>query len=356
MRRPWLAALAACIAAAIVGCGGSSSPSGGTSSGGGGGSSAEGATIGYSTTFLADPFQALEQSNSQQQAKEQGLNMLQPTNAGGDIAQQANDIRNLITQGAKGLVLSVQDPKGIIPALDFAQQRGVKVVTIGTGVAGGHVVISVRGDNVGMGASACEAMGERLHGRGTVLSLQGALSSVEGRERTAGFRDCMERSFPGIKLIERPTDWDAKKAADQAQTIMSATPDLAGIYLQSDSTMLQAVSQVMKKAGKLNKVGEPGHVTLVTIDGTKLAHDDIRAGVVDATVSQPLDKFAQYSVSYLKDALAGKMPAVGATDHGSRIVEVDGNLQDQLPCPLVTSKNVDDPSLWGNQKAVVAGG
>jgi hypothetical protein len=53
-------------------------------------------------------------------------------------------------------------------------------------------------------------------------------------------------------------------------------------------------------------------------------------------------------VQYLLDALAGKELKLGKTDHGSEVVEFNGNKMDLLPAVLVTKANVDDKSLWGN--------
>lgn len=47
--------------------------------------------------------------------------------------------------------------------------------------------------------------------------------------------------------------------------------------------------------------------------------------------------------------MQGKTFKPGPTDHDSEIVKLPGGiLEDQLPAPLVTKENVDDPGLWGN--------
>ena len=78
------------------------------------------------------------------------------------------------------------DSKAIIPALDFAAEQNVPVVSIDIGPDGGSLYAIVRADNVGMGWIACEAMAKAIGDTGKVLSLQGALTSINGRERTQG--------------------------------------------------------------------------------------------------------------------------------------------------------------------------
>ena len=209
----------------------------------------------------------------------------------------------------------------------------------------------VRSDNMEMGEKICKAMGEALKGKGTVLSLMGDQANAAGRDRTVGFDKCLAANFPDIKLIERPTYWKPDKATSTAQTIVTATPDLSAIYMQSDSIMHSGVNSVLKSAGKLHKVGEPGHIFLASIDGTPPALQALRDGYMDIVVSQPLDQYAQYSIHYAKAALDGKTFAPGPTDHGSVIIKDGDNLRDVLPSTVVTSANASDPNLWGNGKA-----
>jgi ABC-type sugar transport system substrate-binding protein len=223
----------------------------------------------------------------------------------------------------------------------------VPVVTIDIGPDGGSVYAIVRADNVGMGEIACRDMAEAIGEEGTVLSLMGAQTSINGRERSDGFRECM-KDYPNITLIEEPTDWDAAKQAAALQTTLNANPDLAGIFQQSDYA-LSATLNVLTQAGRDAKVGEEGHIYNISIDATPQALQLVRDGALDAAISQPLDGYAKYGVQYLQDALDGKELKVGPTDHGSEIVEFNGNMMDLLPATLVKIDNVDDAALWGNQ-------
>jgi ABC-type sugar transport system substrate-binding protein len=159
----------------------------------------------------------------------------------------------------------------------------------------------------------------------------------------------MTESFPDIELIEQPTYWKTDRATSVAQTVVTSTPDLAGIYMQSDAVMLAGVLNVLKSADKLTKVGEDGHIYLISIDGTPFALEQVRAGLLDATISQPLNLYVKYGLEYLQGAVAGETFEVGATDHDSRIEDFSGNLMDLLPAPVVTAANVDDSTLWANQ-------
>jgi ABC-type sugar transport system substrate-binding protein len=309
---------------------------------------AAGETVGYSSPFLFSQFQVILQDQAGEQAAAAGLNMLAPTNADGDSGKQITDVRSLIGAGAKGLIVVANDSKAIIPALDFAAAQKVPVVSIDIGPDGGALYAIVRADNVGMGWIACEAMAKAIGETGKVLSLQGAQTSINGRERTQGFHDCITQKFPNIELIERPTDWDAQKQAAALQTVLAANPDLKGVFQQSDYALSPTLN-VLKQAGRDAKVGEEGHIYNISIDASPQALELIRSGDLDAGISQPLDAYAKYGVQYLQDAMAGKELQLGKTDHGSEVVVFNGNKMDLLPAVLVTKENVDDAALWGNQ-------
>jgi ABC-type sugar transport system substrate-binding protein len=305
-------------------------------------------TLGYSTGFLQDPFQVIQADSVMKAGKKEGLKTLPVANANNDPGKQITDFHNLISEGAQGILFVARDSEAIVPALDFAASKHVPVVSIDMGPAGGKAAMVVRADNIRMGADACGLVGKALGGKGVVLSMMGDQATLNGRDRTSGFGNCMKKDFPNIKVIERPTYWQTDKATSMAQTIVTSTPNLGAIYMQSDAVMLAGVLNVLKSAGKLKDVGQPGHIYLVSIDGTPLAMQKIRENQLDAAISQPMNLYVKWGLYYLQNAVAGKTFGVGPTDHDSRIEMFNGNPMDMLPAPIVTKANVNDPSIWAN--------
>lgn len=305
--------------------------------------------VGYAAGFLSDPFQSVLVKQTVDLAKSAGLATLPPSNANGDAAKQISDVRNLIAAGAKVLVLNPTDSKAIVPALNYAASKNVPVIAIDAAPSGGKVFMTVRADNIMMGSQACMVMGKALNGKGKVLSLMGDQATTNGRDRTVGFNDCMKKNFPEIKIIEQPTYWKADKATSIAQTVLTSNADLGGIFMQSDSVMLQGVMNVLKSAGKLVEKSKPGHIALVSIDGTPAALNAVRQGYLDASISQPLDLYVKHAVHFAQKALNLPTQANEAEMKGT-IVEVDGNKQNLLPATPVDQSNVSDAALWGNSK------
>jgi ribose transport system substrate-binding protein len=333
----------------LSGCGSGATASSGSSGSGATASSGSSGSgqVGYSESFLTDPFQVQLVKGLGAQAKAQSVDLLPAVNANADAAKQSADVQTLIGRGVKGLIIVPVDSKAIVPAIKQANAQNIPVVTVDLGADSGKIAMIVRANNVYMGKAACTYMGKQLNGKGTVLNLQGDLATTNGQDRSKGFTDCMASDFPGIKIISKPMNWVALQCATQAQTVLSTT-SINGIFEGSESVCLTSVQTVLKTQNKAAKVGEPGHIKMVGIDGSPAGLAAIRAGTMDAIISQPLDLYAKYGIQYMKEAMAGKTFQMGPTDHGSTIVKIGDSLEDQLPSPTITKANAADPSLWGN--------
>ncbi|MGI8415413.1 MAG: sugar ABC transporter substrate-binding protein [Nakamurella sp.] len=327
--------------------GSSSGPGPSTSAADSGSGSGSGGDVGYSESFLTDPFQVQLVKQLASQATKQGVSLLPAVNANADAAKQSIDVQTLIGRGVKGLIIVPVDSKAISPAIKQANAKNIPVVTVDLGAYSGKIAMIVRADNVYMGKAACRYMGKALGGKGAVLNLQGDLATQNGQDRSKGFTDCMTSEFPGITVNSKPMNWKSEQCATQAQTVLS-TSQINGVFEGSESVCLTSVQKVLTAQKKDAKAGEAGHIVVVGIDGSPAGLDAIRAGTMDAIVSQPLDLYAKYGIQYIKEAMAGKTFKAGPTDHNSTIVANGDSLEDQLPSPTVTKANADDKSLWGN--------
>jgi ribose transport system substrate-binding protein len=284
-------------------------------------------------------------------ASELGINLMTPTNSQNDVAKLVANTQALVSQGAKAIVMAPQDTGAVASTLTTLQAKKIPVVSVDTRPDKGAVFMVVRADNRAYGQKACEFLGQKLGGKGKVIEFQGSLSSVNGRDRSEAFGDCMKSKFPGIEVFAEPTEWEGPKAAAALQTRLAQHPDIKGIYMQAGGAFLAPTLQVLKSKGLIVPPDDPKHIYAVSNDGIPQEYESIRKGEIDATVSQPADLYAKYALFYAKAALEGKTFQPGPTDHDSTIVDVgNGVLEDQLAAPLVTKDNVDDKALWGNQK------
>ncbi|MGA6166120.1 sugar ABC transporter substrate-binding protein [Amycolatopsis magusensis] len=335
------AATAAVLTLALGACG-STKDAAAPAPGGGG-------QVGATVPLLTSPFWQAYNNYVPQMATAEGVEALPTVNANSDPTKLITDLNNLLNQGVKGLVVTPLDSAAVVAGLAQAERKGVPVVAVDVAPEGGKVAIVVRADNRAYGVKACEHIGGKV-GAGKVVQIMGDLASVNGRERSEAFRDCVKAKFPALQVLEVPAEWKADKAASGLEGVLTSNPDVKAVYMQAGGVYLAPTVQALQRKNLYFPVGDPKHVVLVSNDGIPQELEAIRKGELDATVSQPADAYARYGLHYVKRAMAGEVFRPGPTDHGSTIVETrPGILEDQLPAPVVTKDNVDDPGLWGNQ-------
>jgi simple sugar transport system substrate-binding protein/ribose transport system substrate-binding protein len=277
------------------------------------------------------------------------VSALPRTNSQNDIGKLVANVQNFANQGAKAIVMAPQDTGAIASTLEQMAKKHIPVISVDTRPDKGQVYMVVRADNKAYGQKACEYLGAQLHGKGKVVEFEGALDSINGRDRSEAFASCMKTKFPAVKVIALATDWKGDVASAKLQTTLASDPDINGIYMQAGGVFLQPTLALLQQKHLLKPPGTAGHITIISNDGIPEEFKAIKAGQIDATISQPADLYAKYALYYAKAALAGKTFEPGPTDHGSNIITIPNGLEDQLPAPLVTKDNVDSPDLWANQ-------
>lgn len=311
---------------------------------------ADGEKVGSNLGTLTSPFWTSYNRYTQEFAKEFNIDLLAPVNSEFDTVKQITDINNLINLGAQGIVFSPFDGQSAANILKIADGKKVPIVAIDVAPDAGPIAMVVRADNRAYGDKACRYIGDHVT-EGEVVQIMGDLSSLNARERREAFNECIAASYPKLSVLEIPTrNWSGEDAAAGLDTLLNSHPDIKGIYMHAGGVFLAPTVQTLKRKGLLKPAGEDGHIVIVSNDGIPQEFDAIRAGDIDATVSQPADLYAKYALYYLQKAIQGETFAPGETDHDSHIVEVaPGVLEDQLGAPLVTKDNVDDKSFWANQ-------
>jgi simple sugar transport system substrate-binding protein/ribose transport system substrate-binding protein len=276
------------------------------------------------------------------------LNALPPSNSQNDITKLASNVQALQAQGAKVIVMAPQDTGAVASTLDQLASKNIPVVSVDTRPDKGKVYMVVRADNKAYGTKACEFLGTKLKNTGTVVEFEGDLTSINGRDRSDAFGQCMSSKYPGIKVLAEETNWKGDVASAKLQDALNQGT-VNGIYMQAGGVFLAPTLALLQQKNLLVAPTDPKHIFIVSNDGIPAEFTAIKAGQIDATVSQPADLYAKYALVYAQAALDGKTFQAGPTDHQSNIIAIPNGLEDQLPAPLVTSDNVNDQSLWGNQ-------
>lgn len=240
-----------------------------------------------------------------------------------DPSTQLRQIDDLIQSKCDVIVVYPQDSAGIVPAIKRVNEAGTVCITQDSEILGGKSELFIAGSNVGMGRRAGEFLVELLtkkYGspKGVILELMGDIGMMCAVERGRGFHEVVDK-YKDIEVISKPCEWSADQAFTTTETQFSAIgAQIDGIFCHSDGCYYPGVIPALKATGHLFLAGDPNHVFLVGIDGSKTAITAIREGSSDGTVLQFPDKYGEWAVQYGLAFLEGKkVPEAGSVIEGN---------------------------------------
>lgn len=280
------------------------------------------------------------------------------TNANADPQKQNNDIDYLISLGVKAIVTVPEDSAGICAAVEKARAAKIPFYTIDRSPAGCKINMTVLSDNRLAGQQAAQVMVDELKKRygapkGKVLEITGNLSQNVGQLRRDGFHDVVDK-YKDITVIQKVGDWDAAKGQQIAIDVLSANPDLDGIYIHSDNVYGPGTKAAMDQLGRFHKRGENGHIILTGVDGGPWILEAILDGVADGAGSQPVSDFG-IVVNWIEQELKGKpvgegeITQAGAPWSPAHVKKnPDGTMELFLATTKVTADNIRSPATWTN--------
>jgi ABC-type sugar transport system substrate-binding protein len=330
-------------------------------------------TIGVDLTYNNTAFWAAYINYEQQYASQMHIKLLGPLLAAANASLQNQQIENLVNEGAQAIIVNPETATSLGPAISYATQHHVQLVSVDTIVGAGHVYMVVRASNTLYGQDACAYIANSVKS-GYVLDLEGDLTSSNGADRTNAFDSCMAANDPGVKLLKDPTVWtDATAVTDAQDAVNAYGSQLKAIYSQWSSPDT-GILPLLKSKGLSKTI-------VISDDGVPFEMCDIGNGSVTASQSQPANLYAQYALTYAEDAAKGVTLAAGQPGGGAptlQNVSYDGdtNLADPIVAPFVTktatnlsltspvdglpasftTTAVSDSDLWGNVYGQAHGG
>lgn len=180
-------------------------------------------------------------------------------------------------------------------------------------------------DNVVAGKTAGQALVDLMGGKGKVILITAGLAALNLNQRLDGARQAIAGTDIEIIGLEAHNE-NLDKAYDIVENVVTANPDLKGIYMTSGA---HVAAQALKAMGK-----KPGEIVVVGFDVFDPMPELIREGYVSATVSQRPFLMGELSVKWLIDLNKGvkKPPKSKILDTGTILVTKD-NLEEYLSVP-----------------------
>ena len=235
--------------------------------------------IGLVQIDLSNPFHLGEVEGAKEAARRNGFELI-VTSGEGDVTKQIQAVENLINDKVDAISVNFIDAGAFGPTMAKAKAAGVPIICLHSKIEGCAATLGFDERYTGkiVGEYAAELLKEKFgEVKGEVANLQGLLGQGLNTDRSGGFTDVMAQ-HPGVKVVaQEPTSWDPTKAVSITENWMTAYPDLALIYGNSDSLTVPAAT-VVDRAGKADQI------MLVSVDGSSDGLEAVKSGALKSTV------------------------------------------------------------------------
>lgn len=177
--------------------------------------------------------------------------------AGGDVARQIAQVKNLIQQQVDVIIIWPTDGRAVVPVVKRAQEAGIPVVVTNSNIAeaGQPFIAAFSGpNNIQQGAYAAEMMCDQLGGKGQIVQITGQPGYTTAIERQKGFEDRLPEVCPDVKILDsQPGDWNREKAQRVMEGFLTRYDDIDGVYAADDNMGVGALNAA-KSVGRADEI------------------------------------------------------------------------------------------------------
>ena len=235
-----------------------------------------------------------------------------------DYGVQLQKVDAMLSRRVDAIALAPIDRQALVSVVNRAAERKVPVVIFDSGIDTDKFVAQVATDNYKAGQMAGERMGKILDGKGKVVivAVKPGAASTEAREK--GFEDVIHQKFPGIQILDKRYGMAlVSQSLLVTENMLTAHPDLNGIFASNESTTIGAAQALRSRPRKVKLVGFDWSPTLL---------DDLKSGLIDSLVIQDPFKMGYQAVLSAVKHLEGQ-PVTRIVELAPQLID-RGNLND----------------------------
>ncbi|HLV98647.1 MAG TPA: substrate-binding domain-containing protein [Ktedonobacterales bacterium] len=237
------------------------------------------------------------------------------------VSDQISLIQNYISQKPDGILYAATDAKALASVNQQAASANIPIFNFDSGTDPQTIPLFAT-SNTAAAAKAADQLGTELNGTGKIAILEFVPGSATNDQRVNGFKQELQAKYPNIQIVADQADGsDSAKALSITQNILSAHPDLNGIYAAN-----QQGGEGAEQALKAASLG--GKVRLISFDASDPLTAGLQDGTVDALVVQNPFKMGYDSLKAMVDQLRNGVKAQN----------------EDTGVTLVTKANFNDPA------------
>ncbi|HEU0113368.1 MAG TPA: sugar ABC transporter substrate-binding protein [Thermomicrobiales bacterium] len=287
--------------------------------------------VGLITKTETNPFFVKMKEGAEKAAQENNVKLLTASGKfDADNASQVTAIENMVTAGAKGILITPGDTKAIVPAIQKARAAGVLVIALDTPTEpmdATDALFATDNFKAGQldGQYAKAAMGDKTPVIATIDGSTGvSVSVLRHNGFLAGFGPAaeggatpvasMSQFAPDSRVVcSQDADGDQAKSQTAMENCLQKSGDINLVYTINEPAARGAYN-ALKAAGK------DQDVMIVSVDGGCTGVQMVKDGIIAATSQQYPLKMAQMGVeAVVKFAKTGEKPS-GYTDTGVNLI------------------------------------
>jgi len=216
-----------------------------------------------------------------------------------DIAGQIAIIEDYINKGIDAIVLAACDAQGLIPVLEKAQQKGIPVITIDSGVDSDIPFSFIATDNILAAEKAAQKLAELIGAEGEVACIPFVPGAATSNWREQGFVEEIKK-YPDIELLPiRYSQSEVAIGMAVTEDLLTGHPDLKGIFAANEAGTIGVIQALKTK----NKIGQ---VNVVGFDAASNEVNALQAGEIDALIVQDPFKMGYEGVKAAMMSIKGE--------------------------------------------------
>ncbi|MEV6109916.1 sugar ABC transporter substrate-binding protein [Streptomyces sp. NPDC051940] len=273
--------------------------------------------VGLITKTDTNPFFVKMKQGAEQAAKKEGVEL--STAAGkfdGDNEGQVTAIENMVAAGVKGILITPNDSKAIVPAIEQARAKGVLVIALDSPTEPQDATDALFAtDNEKAGELIGAYAKARMAGQDAKIAMLDLAPGIAvGQLRHDGFLKGygIDDKDPSV-VCAQDTGGDQAKGQTAMENCLQKAPGINVVYTINEPAALGAYTALKAK-------GREKDVLIVSVDGGCTGTEAVKAGRIAATSQQYPLVMAAKGVSAVVDYAKNDEKASGYTDTGVTLI------------------------------------
>lgn len=196
----------------------------------------------------------------------------------GQVDRQIDMLAAALSKKPAAVGFAAVDSQASIPMLKKIAAAGVPIIAFDSGVDSDIPVTTATTDNVAAAALAADKMAEQIGGAGKVAVISHDQTSRTGIDRVDGFVNQIKAKYPNIEVVSvQYGGGDHLKSTEITKSILTANPDIKGIFGANEGSAIGVVNGVKESGAK---------IVIIGFDSGAAQKAAVRSGLMAGAITQ----------------------------------------------------------------------